>query len=432
MGFFWSRRFWPLFKTQFLGAFNDNMLKNALIMLLTYRVAARAGYDVPVLVTIAASLLILPFLFFSSTAGELADKFDKGDVARVIKLVEIAIMLVAACGFLAGSLWVLFFALFCMGVHSTFFGPLKLALLPQHLAETELLPGNAYVEAGTFLAILLGTLVGGLLILLPFGGVVVSAALIGVAVTGYVSARGIPPAPAPDPGLALNWNIARETWRIVNYARRDKEIFLCILAISWFWLVGATFLSQVAPFVKIFLHAEARVVTLLLTMFSIGIGVGSLLSNKLLRGRIALTHVPAAALAISVFGTDLFFASHNAAGHGAGLQSIWQFLGSVSGWRVMADFLLMAVAGGIYIVPLYAQMQHHGNPKHLARLIAASNVMSSLFMVASTIGTIALLAMRFSIPQIFLVTSAVNIVAAVYGHRKLPSLARRRANEPVV
>jgi acyl-[acyl-carrier-protein]-phospholipid O-acyltransferase/long-chain-fatty-acid--[acyl-carrier-protein] ligase len=432
MSFFRTERFLPLFKTQFLGAFNDNMLKNALIMLLTYRVAARAGYDVPVLVTIAGSLLILPFLFFSSTAGELADKFDKGDIARIIKLVEIAIMCVATFGFLIGSVPVLFLALFGMGVHSTFFGPIKLALLPQHLNVEELLPGNAFVEAGTFLAILLGTLVGGLLILLPFGDVVISAALIAVAVIGYVAARGIPAAPAPDPGLRLNWNFLSEIWKIVDYTRRDKEIFLCILAISWFWLVGATFLAQVAPFVKNFLHAEARVVTLLLTMFSIGIGLGSLLSNKLLRGQIKLTYVPPAALAISVFGTDLFFASGHAPAHGDALLTIWQFLGNVTGWRVMADFLLMAMAGGIYIVPLYAQVQQHGEPKHLSRLIAAGNVMSSLFMVASTIATIALLAMHFSIPQIFLITSAVNILAAIYSHRMLPSLSRRKAHEPVL
>jgi acyl-[acyl-carrier-protein]-phospholipid O-acyltransferase/long-chain-fatty-acid--[acyl-carrier-protein] ligase len=420
MSFFRTERFLPLFKTQFLGAFNDNMLKNALVMLLTYRIATQAGYNVPMLVTIAGSMLIVPSLFFSATAGELADKFDKGNLTRIIKMVEIGIMAVATAGFLFTSVPILFFALFCMGVHSTFFGPIKLALLPQHLKEDELLPGNSYIEAGTFLAILLGTLVGGLLILLPYGGFVISAALIAVAITGYMTAQKIPPAPAPDPTLSVNWNIARETWRIVDYARHDRNIFLCIMGISWFWLVGATFLAQVAPFVKDFLHAEARVVTLLLTMFSIGIGTGSLLANKLLRGRIQMTYVPVAALAITVFGTDLFFASHHAAGHGAALISVWQFLRSFTGLRVMFDFLMMAIAGGIYIVPLYAQVQHEGAPAHLARLIAASNVLSSLFMVASTVGTVALLALHFSIPQIFLVTSIANFFVAIYICRLLP------------
>jgi acyl-[acyl-carrier-protein]-phospholipid O-acyltransferase/long-chain-fatty-acid--[acyl-carrier-protein] ligase len=420
MAFFRTQRFLPLFQTQFLGAFNDNILKNALVMLLTYRIAAQAGGNLPVLVTIAGSLLILPSLIFSATAGELADKFDKSRLTRIVKLVEIGIMGIASFGFLMQNIGVLFFALLCIGVQSTFFGPIKLALLPQHLREDELLPGNAYIEAGTFLAILLGTLAGGLLILLPFGGYAVSFALIAIAVAGYITSRRIPAAPAPDAGLKLHWNIVKESWRIVDYARADKEMFLCILGIAWFWLVGATVLSQVAPFVKIFLHAQAAVVTLLLTMFSIGIGIGSLLSNRLLRGHIQMTYVPAAALAISVFGADLFFASHHAGGGTGALMSLGQFLRTLTCWRVMFDFLMMAVAGGLYIVPLYAQVQHHGAPSHLARLIAAANIMSALFMVASAVGTVALLAMHFSIPQIFLSVSLANLLVCIYICRLLP------------
>jgi acyl-[acyl-carrier-protein]-phospholipid O-acyltransferase/long-chain-fatty-acid--[acyl-carrier-protein] ligase len=420
MSFFWSERFLPLFKTQFLGAFNDNMLKNALVMLLTYRIASQSGYNVPVLVTIAGSMLIVPSIFFSATAGELADKFDKAKITRIIKMVEIGIMGVAALGFSMTSVPVLFAALFCMGVHSTFFGPIKLALLPQHLKETELLPGNSYIEAGTFLAILLGTLVGGLLVLAPHGGLVISVALLAVAVTGLVTARKIPAAPPHDPGLRISWNIARETFRIVDYARRDKNIFLCILGICWFWFVGATLLAEVAPFVKLFLHAQAAVVTLLLTTFSIGIGVGSLLANRLLRGRIQVTYVPAAALAISVFGVDLFFASHHAAGHGAGLMPIWQFMRTITCWRVVFDFLMISMAGGIYIVPLYVQVQHDGAPAHLARLIAASNVLSAVFMMASALLTVVLLALHFSIPQIFLATAIANFFVAIYICRLLP------------
>jgi acyl-[acyl-carrier-protein]-phospholipid O-acyltransferase/long-chain-fatty-acid--[acyl-carrier-protein] ligase len=420
MSFFWSERFLPLFKTQFLGAFNDNMLKNALVMLLTYRIASQAGYNVPMLVTIAGSMLIVPSIFFSATAGELADKFDKAKITRIIKMVEIGIMGVAALGFVMTSVPVLFAALFCMGVHSTFFGPIKLALLPQHLKESELLPGNSYIEAGTFLAILLGTLVGGLLVLAPHGGLVISVALLAVAVTGLVTSRKIPAAPPHDPGLRISWNIARETLRIVDYARQDKNIFLCILGICWFWFVGATLLAEVAPFVKIFLHAQAEVVTLLLTTFSIGIGVGSLLANRLLRGRVQVTYVPAAALAISVFGVDLFFASHHAAGHGAALMSIGAFMHTVTCWRVVFDFLMISMAGGIYIVPLYVQVQHDGAPAHLARLIAASNVLSSLFMMVSALLTVVFLALHFSIPQIFLATAITNFFVAIYICRLLP------------
>jgi acyl-[acyl-carrier-protein]-phospholipid O-acyltransferase/long-chain-fatty-acid--[acyl-carrier-protein] ligase len=420
MSFFWSDQFLPLFKTQFLGAFNDNMLKNALVMLMTYRIATQSGYNVPMLVTIAQSMLTLPSIFFSATAGELADKFDKAKLTRIIKTVEIGIMGVATFGFLSTDLPVLFIALLSMGIHSTFFGPIKLALLPQHLRDNELMPGNSFIEAGTFLAILLGTLVGGLLILVPHGGLVISAALVAVAVTGLATSRKIPAAPPHDAGLRVSWNIVRETWRIVDYARQDKNIFLCILGICWFWFVGATIVAEVAPFVKLFLHAQAQVVTLLLTTFSIGIGVGSLLANQLLRGRIQVTYVPAAALAISVFGVDLFFASHHAAGHAAALMSVWQFMHTVTCWRVVFDFLMLSMAGGIYIVPLYVQVQHEGAPAHLARLIAASNFLSAVFMMASAGLTVALLWLHFSIPQIFLATAIANFFVAIYICRLLP------------
>jgi len=412
MPFFFTRRFFPLFQTQFLGAFNDNMLKNALVMLLTYRVAGRMGGNVGILITIAGSLLIVPSLVFSATAGELADKFDKARLTRVIKLCEIGIMVIAAAGFFAQNITTLFVALFCMGLHSTFFGPIKLALLPQYLRDGELLAGNAYTEAGTFLAILLGTLVGGLLVLLAHGGAVISLALMICAVSGYAASRGMPAAPPPDPSLRLNWNIARETWAVVRYARSDRPVFICILGISWFWLVGATLLSQVAPFVRNFLHAGPPVVTLLLTMFSIGIGAGALLSNRLLRGRILMTYVPLAAFAISAFGIDLFFATRHAGG-GSHLMNLMLFLGTLQGARVTFDFFMIAVAGGLYIVPLYAQVQHEGAPSHLARLIAAANVLSSLFMVASAVGTIALLAIGFTIPEIFLTVSVANLGVAV-------------------
>jgi acyl-[acyl-carrier-protein]-phospholipid O-acyltransferase/long-chain-fatty-acid--[acyl-carrier-protein] ligase len=419
MSFFLTKRFFPLFQTQFLDAFNDNMLKNALVMLLTYRVATQTGGSVATLVTIAGSLLIVPSLVFSATAGELADKFDKARLTRIIKLVEIGIMLVAGAGFLAHSIVTLFIALFCMGAHSTFFGPIKMSLLPQQLHEGELLAGNAFIEAGTFLAILLGTLAGGLLVLLPGGGTIVSLALLAVAVAGYLASRGIPAAPAPDPGLHVSWNIAREAWRIVQYARADKNIFLCILGISWFWLVGATLLAQVAPFVKNFLHAQAPVVTLLLTVFSVGIGTGALLSNRLLRGRIQMTYVPLAALAISIFGIDLFFATRHAGG-GATLLSLSQFTSTFTCWRVLFDFFMLAIAGGLYIVPLYAQVQHEGAPSHLARLIAACNVLNSVFMVASAIGTILMLSLGFTIPEIFLTVSLANLAVAAYICRLLP------------
>ncbi len=402
-----TRRFLPLFLTQFLGAFNDNLLKNALVMLVTYRIAAQTGENAQLLVTLAAGLFILPFFLFSATAGQLADKFDRARLTRIIKIAEIVIMLFAAAGFALENTWFLLFVLFCMGTHSTFFGPIKYALLPQHLQGEELLPGNAYIEAGTFLAILLGTLLGGVLILQSGGVWLISSALLSVALLGYLASRHIPPAPPPEPALVINRNPWRETWRIVGFARADKRVFRCILGISWFWLVGATFLSQFPPYVKDVLHAEAAVVTLFLTVFSVGIGVGSFLCNKLLRGHISSAYVSLAALGMAAFGVDLYFASLH--GGASGLP------------HIVLDLFAIAVSAGLYIVPLYAIMQHESEAAHRARIIAANNVINALFMVAAALFTLLMLSFSFTIPQVFLSISAANALAALY-IRKLTHL----------
>ncbi len=425
MSFFNSERFQPLFRTQFLGAFNDNMLKNALVMLLTFRIATQTGGNVQTLVTIAGTMLVVPQIFVSSLAGQIADKFDKARLARVIKLVEIGIMAIAGAGFLAQSIPLLFLALFGMGLHSAFFGPVKLAILPQLLREDELLPGNGYIEAGTFLAILLGTLAGGVLVLLPFGGAVVSLALLAVALAGYWFARGIPKAEAPCPGLRLNWNIGAETINIVNYARSDRDVFLCILGAAWFWFFGATILGQIAPFVRSVLQADAPVVTLLLAVFSIGIGTGSLLCNRLLRGQLQMTYVPLAALGISLFGIDLYFATRNIGAPLSQLTGVLAFMGTLQCWRVIFDFFMMAVAGGLYIVPLYAQIQHNGAPAHMARLIAAGNVLSGLFMVGSALVSLGIFALGFNIPQLYLIVSLANLGVALYICNLLPEALLR-------
>jgi len=432
MSFFRSERFLPLFKTQFLGAFNDNMLKNAVLVLITYQLVLGPGYNVPMLDSLAGNLLTVPFLFFSAMAGDVADKFDKARVARWIKLAEMGIMVAAAAGFWMGSVPVLLAALLFMGVHSTFFGPVKLSLLPRLLRDDELMAGNSYVEAGTFLSILLGTMAGGLLILAPEGGIVVSVALMGVAVAGYLAARRIPAAPALEAGLSINWNIFSETLRILDYAQRDARIFLCILAICWFWFVGSIFVLEVPAFTKIVLHAQAPVFTLLLITFSVGIGLGCLLANRLQRGLIHLTYVPVAALAMTVFGVDLFFASGHGVWHGPGLLSLGAFLRTGTCWRVVFDFLMLSVAAGVYVVPLYVMIQHQGAPGHLARLIAANNFLNAVFMVGSSAVTVGLLWIGFSIPGIFLAIAIVNSFVAVFMCRLLPggffgSVARFRA-----
>jgi len=409
-----SRRFLPLFITQFFGAFNDNLLKNSLVMLVTYRLSAQTGGNAQLLVTLAAGLFMLPFFLFSATAGQLADKYDRAKLSRIVKLVEIALMVIAAVGFFAHSPYFLLFVLFCMGVQATFFGPIKYALLPQHLHDDELLLGNAYIESGTFLAILLGTIIGGLLILQPGGEGWVSAAMVLFAVLGYLASRFIPGAPAPDPTLTVNRNIWRETWRIVGFSRENKAVFICILGISWFWLVGATFLSQFPGYAKDVIHSDETVVTLFLTVFSVGIGVGSMLCSKLLGGHIRTTYVPLAALGMTLFSFDIYIASlHPSQGDSAALIDAWHFMTSWNSWRIMGDLFLIAVSGGVYIVPLYAIMQHQSAPQHRARIIAANNVINALFMVAAAVLTLAMLAMAFTIPQVFLAVALANGVVAV-------------------
>jgi acyl-[acyl-carrier-protein]-phospholipid O-acyltransferase/long-chain-fatty-acid--[acyl-carrier-protein] ligase len=338
-------------------------------------------------------------------------------------------MALASIGFYAQSVGLLLTALFGMGVHSTFFGPIKYALLPQHLADDELLSGNAYIEAGTFLAILLGTILGRLLILQRHGIVLICSALLLVALAGYLASRKIPAAAGSEPGLRINPNLWAETWRILDDARADKQIFLCILGISWFWLVGSTLIAEFAPFVRDVLHAGPAVVTLLLTVFSVGIGVGSYLCNRLLRGRIQSTYVPLAALAISAFGVDLYFASRFF-GTTNEMLGVGQFLDLPRAWRVLADLFLMAVSGGIYIVPLYAIMQQRSPYEHRARVIAANNVVNAIFMVGAAVLTLLLLALHFTIPGVFLMVAITNLLVAVYICRLLPddllrSLAHR-------
>ena len=287
-----SRRFLPLFLTQFLGAFNDNIFKNALIILITYRLVLQEGESAAHLVTLAAGIFILPFFLFSATAGQLADRYDRGRVARIVKLVEILLAVVAGIGFSLQSLPLLFAVLFGFGLHSTFFGPVKYALLPQHLQAGELLQGNAYIEAATFLAILLGTIGGGEL-MLHGGTAILASALILCALGGYAASRLIPPAPAPASlqTTAIDWHLPRASMAVLRASSKEGLMPL-ILAISWFWLVGATFLSQFPGLVKNDLHGEGAVVTLLLTIFSVGIGIGSLLCNRLLKGRVKLGIVP--------------------------------------------------------------------------------------------------------------------------------------------
>lgn len=418
---FTTRRFLPLFITQFLGAFNDNMLKNGLVILITYQLANSTSYSPQILVTIAAGLFILPFFIFSAFAGQLADKYDRAFITRIIKIFEIIIMLFASVGFAFEHEEFLIFILFASGIHSAFFGPIKYALLPQQLKSTELLAGNAYIEAGTFLAILLGTIYGGLLITREYGPYLVSIALLTVAILGFIASCYIPKSPGQMPHLKVNYNIISETFTIIRYAKNNSRMITTILCISWFWFVGAIFLAQLPSFVKNDLHTEAKVVTLMLTIFSVGIACGSIFCKILLRGAIKSTYVPVAAVGMTIFIIDLYITSQNKIYFNlpALLQS-QQFLHMYTSWHILIDLFFIAVCGGIYIVPLYAILQSIADQKYMARVIAATNIFNALFMVLSTIYTLGMLTIHRTIPEVFLGVALLNIAVLIIMYKKLP------------
>jgi len=417
-----SRQFWPLFVTQFLGALNDNVFKSALVVLVTFQLADASGVDGPVMVTAAAGIFIVPFFVFSATAGQLADRYDKARLARWVKAAEVLIMIAGAMAFFRESLGALMAVLFLMGTQSALFGPVKYAILPQHLALDQLITANAMVEAGTFLAILLGTIVGGLLVLTENGLWVVAGLIVSIAVLGAGTSLLVPKAPSLDRGLVINFNVFSSTRQMIGHARRTPEVFWAVMGISWFWLVGATFLSQFPTFAKDVLNGDEEVVTLFLATFSVGIAVGSGLCSWLLKGRISAKYVPFAALLMSAFMVDLYFSSgaFGAISQGARL-GVGEFLNSANGLRVSADLVMVAVGGGLYIVPLYAVLQSRGAASHRARDIAANNILNALFMVVSAVVVGVMLSLGVSVPEVFLSVALINTgvaVGAFFGLRR--------------
>ena len=413
-----QRRFLPLFITQFLGALNDNVFKNALVVLLTFKTVEWTTLSPGILANMAAGIFILPFFFFSASAGQFADKFDKAGIARLVKLLEIVIILLAGAGFAAHSLTLLMVALFLLGCHSTLFGPVKYAILPEQLRANELIGGNALIEAGTFVAILAGTLLGGLLAAVPDGTAWITATSLVIAVAGYGASRFIPSAPAPDPQLRLQPNPLAETWRVIGHARTNRMVFLAILGISWFWLYGALFLAQFPAYAKDVLGGNEFAVTALLAVFTIGIGVGSLACERLSGGRVELGLVPLGSIGLTLFGLDVAWASPAMPPDGS-------LLGQCVVWHVLIDLLLIGVFGGFFIVPLYTLMQERSEPSHRARVIAANNILNACFMVAGALGAAALLSAGLSIPELFAIGAVGNAVVALYIYWRAPEFALR-------
>jgi acyl-[acyl-carrier-protein]-phospholipid O-acyltransferase / long-chain-fatty-acid--[acyl-carrier-protein] ligase len=418
-----SRRFGPLFACQFLSAFNDNAVRNALVLMIAYRADPSSQLSAQLLIPLAAGLFMLPFFLVSATAGQIADESDKAWLIRLIKLIEIPVMLAAAGGVLAASETILLALLFTMGIQAAFLGPLKYAILPDLLAPEELLLGNALVEAGTFAAILLGT-IAGMVIATQHGSEAVALLVVTVALAAWITSRGIPPTSPAAPPSRRRWNLVTATGRVIRQIASKPVPFRLILGISWFWLAGAIYLSQFPSYVRFILGAEEAVVTLFLTSFSIGIALGSLLCNRLLSGNATARWAPWGALGIALFSIDFWLASPNPAGP-VDLVSLGVFLRDAAHWRILADLVGIAVSGGIFVVPLYALLQLATEREHRARAVAANNIINAAAMVISSGATIALIAAGISISRLFLITGAATLAVAALFWYSLTGLTTR-------
>lgn len=417
-----TRRFGPFFWTQFFGAFNDNVFKNSLLILLAFQSASMVDIDSNTLMNIAAGLFILPFFLFSATAGQIADKYEKAMLIRRIKIMEIVIMLCAALAFYLKSIYLLLFLLFLMGAQSTFFGPLKYSIIPQHLKPDEVVGGNALVSMGTFISILLGTMAGGILI--QKGDFAVGLTVCAIALAGWLVSVKIPQAPSLSPEIKLNLNPFTQIWKTVGYARYLHSVFLSVLGISWFWFLGSAYLTQIPNFTKLVLKGNESVVTLLLTMFSIGIGAGSLLCERLSGKKVELGLVPLGSIGLSLFGIDLFLAYDPP--NTDTLMGIAAFMQTPGSIRVLCDLVLIGIFGGFYIVPLNAFVQTRTQAKYRARVIAANNILNALFMVLSAISGIVLLGiLKISIPKFFLIVAILNALVAIYIYTVVPEFTMR-------
>ena len=403
-----QRRFGPYFLTQFLGAFNDNVFKNALLLLLAFHAAERFTLTSDVLINLSAGLFVLPFFLFSAISGQLADKYPKVLLIRRVKQLEILIMVAAAAALLLDQVTLLIALLFLMGVQSSLFGPVKYGVLPQLVHDDELIGANGLVETGTFLAILIGTATGGLLIAVDdYGRALVALAVVLIAVAGYLSAREMPEIEGLVPDMRVNWNPVTATRDTVVYAWQTRLIFTAVCGISWFWFFGSVYLAQLPNFTRFYLAGDETVVTLLLALFSIGVGCGSLVCDRLTRHRVDVGIVPLGAAGMTLFGIDLALTAPAASTE---LASAGGWLAQLPAWRTVADVLLLGASGGLFIVPLYAVIQQRSEAGHRARVIAANNILNALLMVTAAVLAIVMLGQGFSIGWLFGLVAGLNVL----------------------
>jgi 1-acyl-sn-glycerol-3-phosphate acyltransferase len=419
-----QRRFGPFFGVQFLGAMNDNVFKQALVILLAYQTASFTTLSSDVLQNIAQGLFVLPFFLFSATAGQIADKYEKSRLITVTVAIELAVMALGALGFFMANLTLLFAALFLGGVQSALFGPVKYAILPQHLKETELIGGNGLVEMGTSVAILAGMILGGWLISQPGWGIAGVAVLtIAISAAGLALSRFVPLAPPTAPELRINWNPITETWRNFAFTKQNRTVFLSIMGISWFWFYGSIAITQFPNLSKNILAGSEQIVTLLLGVFSIGIAVGSLLCERLSGHKVEIGLVPFGSIGMTLFGIDLWLATSGHVAHGP--VGLAEFLRDPGHWRILADLVLLGMFGGFYIVPLYALVQMRSEPSHRSRIIAGNNILNAAFMVVAAGLAVALFAAGVTIPQMFLVVALMNAAVAIFIYTLVPEFLMR-------
>ena len=419
-----TRRFGPFFWTQFLGAFNDNVFKTALLVVLTYDAARWTTIPAALLNSLIPGLFILPYVLFSATAGQIAEKVEKGKLARLVKLLEIGIMLVAGAGWMTHTLWLLIASVVGMGVHSTLFGPVKYAYLPQQLKSEELVGGNGMIEMGTFVGILLGQILGAALVQVqPYGVALVAGGTLLFAVAGLVTALRIPLSPAPAPELRINPNFLAESVRNIAFSARNRTVFLSMLGNSWFWFYGALVLSQFPLYAKDYLHGDYSVFVLLLTVFSVGVGAGSLLCEKLSGHKVEIGLVPFGSIGLSLFGIDLYFASLGYTN--SAMVDMRGLLAQAGVLRILFDIALIGVFGGLFIVPLFALIQTRCEPTHLSRTIGGMNILNALFMIVAAGAAILMIKLGFSIPEMFLATAVLNALVALYIFSLVPEFLMR-------
>lgn len=407
-----ERKFLPLFLTQFFGAFNDNAFKLAMLTLISYHLShnqAQSEYYQ----ALAGALYIIPFFIFSATAGQLADKFDKSLITRLVKVFEVLLIILGSFAFHKNSIFLMMLTLTGMGIHSTFFGPIKYAILPDQLPHEDLLGATGLIEASTFLAILLGTTLGTLSIgssnTIPMVAIFITMF---AAFAGLICSVFIPADPSTAKHLKVDYHIWRATLRMLKQTQAEPGALIAILAISWFWLIGAVILTKLPDYTHYVLGANTRVFAVFLTLFSIGIAIGSLLVNRILEGKVSLNLVPWAMFLLTLFTIDLYWCSPAMERQGT-ILTFWTFFTYLLHWRIAFDLFMLAISAGLFVVPLYAYLQIISKPEARARTIAANNIYNSLFMVLGTLLVMVLLRLQVPIPKVFLILGLLNSIAAI-------------------